>query len=432
MIIEFRVENFRSFHEEQTFSLVAGKDEKLPDNLIPVEKFNLLKAAAIFGANASGKSNLIKAMMFMKSFVKDSATKMNIGDKIEGITPFRLASDSPQKPSSFEMTFMIDKIRYEYGFSATRQRVHDEWLTVYPPPHYRSQGWFERRFNPETEETNWSFRNPLKSEGKMLKDRTRDNGLVLSRGAELNIEPLKQPFEWYDLGLLLLDLSQPLFIIDFWTPSRARKDPSLLNRINQMIPHADVGIDEVKIVKKMNQGKIPEIISKSSKDKFSEYLAQEYLLDTQTIHRSIDSDSPVLFDMKEDESNGTQRFFALLGPILDALDSGMSVVVDEIDASMHPLLVRKLIEMFQSPKVNAKGAQLIFATHTVTLMDPELFRRDQIFLVEKNRNGASEIFSLYDFKDKPRKTEAFQRNYLAGRYGGIPQFGPTFEDLEIK
>jgi AAA15 family ATPase/GTPase len=135
-----------------------------------------------------------------------------------------------------------------------------------------------------------------------------------------------------------------------------------------------------------------------------------------------------------DESNGTQRFFALAGPFLDALAKGTVVVVDELECSMHPLLTRKLIELFQSPEANKSGAQLIFATHDSTLMDPELFRRDQIWLVEKNRRGASELFSLYDFdtKDRPRNTEVFQRNYLAGRYGGVPKFGPTFEDLEFK
>jgi AAA15 family ATPase/GTPase len=138
--------------------------------------------------------------------------------------------------------------------------------------------------------------------------------------------------------------------------------------------------------------------------------------------------------MEQDESNGTQRFFALAGPFLDALDQGSVVVIDELDCSMHALLTRKLIELFQAATVNTRGAQLFFTTHDSNLMDPDLFRRDQIWLTEKDSRGASKLFSLYDFdtKERPRNTEAFERNYLAGRYGAIPRFGPIFEDLEIR
>jgi len=213
-------------------------------------------------------------------------------------------------------------------------------------------------------------------------------------------------------------------------------DRELHKRIIRMIRDADIGIDDVR-VNEVRWEDLPEPVKRTVlKIGADESDAGDHVsaVTLKTVHRSVGSEAPVEFDLQADESNGTLRFFALVGPLLDALSLGSVVVVDEMECSMHPLLTRKLIELFQSPEVNKKGAQLIFATHDSTLMDPELFRRDQIWLVEKNREGASELFSLYDFdtKDRPRTTTAFQRNYLAGRYGGVPDFGPAFEDLELK
>jgi hypothetical protein len=146
------------------------------------------------------------------------------------------------------------------------------------------------------------------------------------------------------------------------------------------------------------------------------------------MHQTGSGNELVPFDLG-DESEGTQRVFALAGPFLDALDFGWVVTVDELDCSMHPLLTWNLVQLFQS-SANKKGAQLIFTTHDTSLMDPELLRRDQIWITEKNAAGATELRSLYDFKEKSRSTEAFEKRYLAGRYGGIPSFGPTFEDID--
>ena len=140
------------------------------------------------------------------------------------------------------------------------------------------------------------------------------------------------------------------------------------------------------------------------------------------------------FSLEEDESNGTQRFFALIGPVLNVLDHGGLLVVDELECSMHPLLTRKVVELFHNPEANPKGAQLIFATHDSTLMSPALLRRDQIWLMEKNFKSATEMFSLCEIEreKRPRKEESFGKNYLAGRYGGVPIFGPALEDAEVR
>jgi hypothetical protein len=214
------------------------------------------------------------------------------------------------------------------------------------------------------------------------------------------------------------------------TAAYVKQDQTFRDRIVPMLQHADFGIDEVNVSEEPFRLDVPPETPDNLKQfyrafdsAYREVFGDETSkLNVQMIHRVLGSDVREPFNLEQEESSGTQRFFSLIGLFLDTLSSGAVGVVDELDCSMHPLLVRKLIELFQSPERNTKGAQLIFATHDITLMDPELFRRDQIWLVEKNRNGASEVFSLHDFDAKD--TETFQRNYLAGRYGGVPKFGP--------
>jgi AAA15 family ATPase/GTPase len=155
-------------------------------------------------------------------------------------------------------------------------------------------------------------------------------------------------------------------------------------------------------------------------------------LKIQSLHRIPGVEATVPFDFLQAESNGAQRFFALAGPFLDALDKGALLVIDELDCSMHPELTWKLVELFQAPALNERGAQLVFTTHDTTVMHPELFRRDQLWVVDKLLAGSSRLTSIYDFIEKPRNNEALEKNYLAGRYGGVPVLGPTFEDLELE
>ena len=434
MLVEFRVANFRSFNEEQTLTLIAarGKDKKHPDNLIAGDKFDLVKAAAIYGANASGKSNLLKALHVMRGLVRNSATQLNEGDSIPGIVPFRLDPDSPKMPCRFEVTVVLDATRFDYGFTASAERVWDEWLFAHSPQTGRRQRWFKRDLDPETGMTSWLFGSPLKAgERKLLSERTRDNGLLLSRGADLNVECLRPIFLWFRKSVQVFGLSGFSIPGMAQTAMRVQEDPSILDRVRQWITHADVGIEDIAVAP--DPAVLEEAKSVFSDEFFKEISTEAGFvpLRVETLHTVAGTGEPVRFDLQQDESNGTQKFFALAGPVLDALDAGALIVVDELECSMHPLLTRKLIELFQSPKTNKGKAQLIFATHDSSLMDPDLFRRDQIWLVEKKRGGASELFSLYDFdtKERPRATEAFERNYLAGRYGGVPNFGPFLEDL---
>jgi hypothetical protein len=429
MLIEFRVGNFRSFDEAQTFSLVASSDTRHPDNCIPFGKVQVLKSAALFGANASGKSNLIRALDFMWRFVLHSATRMNVGDPIP-VVPFQLNPESRGKPSIFEAAFVVGEVRYQYGFTAISSRVQDEWLIAYPKG--RPQHLLERRFDPETEQTAWKFRGALRQEGTLLKERTRDNGLALSRGAELNIGPLTAVFVWFLRKLSVLDLSMsPASLIE-QTAMRQKNDPAFRARVLRLIRHADLGIGDLEVSEEQHRyfSWTPaegDPVNMDSGDTIHLHTGHTI----RSVHRSADGKA-VPFNFMEAESNGTQRFLALAGPWLDALDQGALLVLDELDCSMHPELTWKLVELFQTRDANPQGAQLVFSTHDSTLMDLELFRRDQIWIVEKDRAGAAHLSSLYDFEKKPRNNEAVQRRYLAGRYGGVPVFGPTFEDLELK
>ena len=427
MLLEFRVGNFRSFDELQTFSLVASSDTRHSDNCISFGKLRLLKSAAVFGANASGKSNLIKAIDFMRQFVLFSATTMNVGDEIP-IAPFQLNSASRSKASFLEMTFVAEGVRYQYGFTATKKRVQDEWLIAYPKG--RAQHLLERRLDLKTQQTTWAFRGKLQKEATLLKDRTRDNGLVLSRGAELNISPLVTALLWFRHKTSVLDLStSPASLID-QTAIRLKSDAGFRERVLRLIRHADLGISDLEVSER--QPEFFSLVFPASTVGGGVHVAEGPAVHAiRSVHRAPGTDV-VRFDFLDAESNGTQRFFALVAPWLDALDQGGLLLIDELDCSMHPILTRKLLELFQARDTNRNGAQLVFSTQDSTLMDPELFRRDQLWIVEKDRTGASRLSSLYDFEEKPRNNEALQRRYLAGRYGGVPVFGPTFEDLELK
>jgi AAA15 family ATPase/GTPase len=414
MLVELRIANYRSIFEEQIFSMVASKDRKHPDNLIAFDGFHLLKATGIYGSNAAGKSNLIKAIQFLQYMVITSATHMNAGDPITGAVPFRLSTETLKQPSRVEITFIADQVAYKYGFTATRERVQEEWLRSYAPDG-TEQPWFDRRFNPHTNNTVWVFDGPLSQDRELLRERTRDNSLALSTGPRENVKPLGVIYQWFRRNLRIFDLSEPLDGLRYHGAELYGEDRDYRPRVARLLADADFQIEGFTLAP-------PDSPQRNAQP-----------LTVKTQHHMIDSDNLVAFELDE-ESNGTQRFFAIAAPFLHALDTGAVMIVDELDCSLHPNLTRKLIQLFQSPEANAHGAQLIFTTHDATLLDQRLFRRDQMFLVEKRRNHGSEYFSLYDFdnKDRPRNTEAFQRNYLSGRYGAVPQFGPTFEDLQTK
>ncbi|RAL20900.1 ATP-binding protein [Lujinxingia litoralis] len=419
MLIEFRVSNYRSFRDENVFSLVAaGRDKTHPDNTIDdvaQKGFQLLRSAVIYGANASGKTNLLRALDFVQTAVTDSA-KWQKGDPIEGIAPFRLDAELQSQPSRFEIVFVQDGVRFEYGFVIDRQRVHEEWLFAYPKK--VAQTWFQR--DASLGEEGWTWGANLKGQKKQIAELTRDNALFLSVAAQLNHEQLSPVFQWFQRQL------RPLFDTNFspslnsYTTHVAAQSDEHRAKIAMFLRTADFGIADIEISRqRFDETMLPQNLPDDLKKKFLQEFKDAERLDIQTLHRTTEGKT-VSFSF-DDESHGTRNFYGLTGPLLDVLENGRILVVDELDTSLHPLLVRKIVELFHSPEFNTNNAQLIFNTHDTSLLDPSLFRRDQIWFTEKDRDGASHLYPLSDFK--PRKDEALERGYLAGRYRALPFIG---------
>jgi len=421
MFIEFRVKNFRSIRDEQSLNLTAGKSHEMEDGHVFVAGaagFRLLTSVAMYGANASGKSNILQAIAFMRHFVLNSA-EGQAGDEIE-IESFRLDKEFTSQSSSFEAHFIHEDVRYQYGFSVDRERVCEEWLLAYP--FGKPQRWFERSWNNESEEMEWEYGPNFKGERAKLSGMTRENALYLSLGAKFNHPQLTPMFKWFREHLrgLIHPSGKGLAA---YTAMRCEGNKGFKEHIAQLLKVADVGIDGFKVDScsfSEDEIELPPDMPDEVRKFILNDMKGRKKFDISTIHHTNGSDAGVIFDMS-DESDGTRRLFALAGPWLDVLEHGYTLFIDELDASMHPLLARKLVALFHDPAINTKGAQLVFTTHDTTLLDTSLFRRDQIMFTEKDERGATRLYSLLEYS--PRKTEALQKGYLAGRYGALPYLG---------
>jgi uncharacterized protein len=424
MLIEFSVENYRSIQERQTLSMVASEDKTMLDTnsfIMPnTDQLRLITSAVIYGPNASGKSNFLRAIQTLKRLVINSATKMQVGEKLP-IEPFRLNSQSVKNTTSFEVIFIHQGTRYEYGVSLNRERVYEEWLIAYPNEH--PQNWFSRQYIPdnpkfETDEGyKWSFGKGLKGEKLRIKKFVRSNSLFLSHAAQNNHPQLTEIFEWFQDEINILNSSS--HAMEF-TLSIFDEHDTFQERVAKLLREADIGISGIKI----EQKPIPEGLSSFIKQFIKqeiEQLDREIIDDIQkvdviTLHKMSDSDKEIEFDMN-DESDGTQRLFEIAGLWLYVLEYGEVLLVDELDRSLHPVLSKALLKMFNDPQINKNNAQLIFTTHDTILLDAEMLRRDQVWFTEKDKS-MTKLYSLLDFR--PREDESLQKGYLRGRYGGIP------------
>jgi AAA15 family ATPase/GTPase len=427
MLLEFRVRNFRSYAAEKRFSMVSGSGKELPGNKMTVagfERYPLLRSAAIYGANASGKSNLIQAFDFVRSFVLRSSESRPEGDKID-VWPFMLDPKLSKKPSEFEITFLLNGVRHQYGFVVSRERVHEEWLTVYGKG--KPQEWFHRTLDAAGK-ANWSWsRTHFKGDKLQLAERTRENALFLSVAAQWNHPQIKPIYKWF--GSRLLVLSRNVSAMSY-TREQLLKDPTFCEWLTGVLRAADVGIRRVIAKKSKIREDHLRFPSEFPAD-MKEYLAKEYLKDHEvevhTTRRIAGSDREIEWDLGQ-ESDGTQRMLELLGPIHDVLQDGAILVIDELDTSLHAYITRELVHLFNNPDSNPNNAQLVFTTHDTSLLDLALFRRDQIWFTEKEKSGATDLYSLADYS--ARKGEAVQKGYLLGRYGATPvlkrfEFSPS-------
>lgn len=417
MFIDFNVKNFRSFHEQQMFSLIKSKSDEHPNNAFSIHEnsnFSLLKTVAIYGANASGKSNFLKALSTMKRIVTGNYQR---GDKLP-ITPFKLNSSTIDQPTEFEITFIVDNVRYQYGFSASATQIYDEWLFAYPKGH--AQKWFERIWDQKTQSYDWKFSSFLLGSKQIWLQSTRENALFLSTAVQLNSEQLKPIFDWFNdiLHFSNSDGFTPVFTANLCEDNKSD--------ILEFLKTADFHISDINVEKKeLNISDFPTDMPEQLKDFLAKNLKGEKGLRLETIH--IDNNGKqVPFDF-HDESDGTQKFFAFAGPILDVLRNGYVLCIDELNVNLHPKLVKFLVELFHHPESNPKNAQLIFTTHETSILTQDVFRRDQIWFCERSKEQSSILYPLSDFSPKKGK-ENLELGYLSGRYGALP-FIRTFKGV---
>jgi len=412
MLVEFRIKNFRSLRDEQVLSLVASTDKTLLDTHALASGMkaapHLLKSAVVYGANASGKSNLVKALQFMRSVVLYSAA-LQPGQAFDRLHPFRLDAISGSQPTEFEVTFILDGVRYQYGFAMNTQRIVSEQLLVYQA--FKPQRWFERHFDAESGKDVYAFGSGLKGAKNLWEGATRPNALFLSVAVQLNSEALRPVFDWFANRLVIFNEQSPLspqFSLQLLKQEAQRK------AICDFLRAADISIADIEMATKQA---MVHAINFDFASGQREETASEQAVDEVKFHH-ITEHGKAVFDLM-DESSGTRNLLFLAGPILDILGKGLTLVVDELDTSLHTLLVQALVRLFHRPEVNTGGAQIIFTTHDTSLLDAHgLFRRDQVWFVEKRPDQSSSLYPLLDFS--PRKKEALERGYLQGRYGALP------------
>lgn len=419
MLIEFRVRNFRSFRDQTSLSLVASKDRTRGDNngtRTPIKSLDLiLNSAAIYGPNAGGKSNLVRSLMLMRGVVVESSSLQP--NQEFNVQPFRLDKDSLDAPTEFEIQVLIDGVRYQYGFELTPRRIVSEWLYVYETS--KPQRWFERSIDQESGETHFEFGSMFAGAKRTWQEATRPNALFLSTAIQLNSESLAPLYAWFANHLHILpDGGQPSHE---YSTQRIQSDRGRAE-IVAFLGAADVGISSVSA--KPVKGVINRVVFDASTGQTSTNFQDTELLMPEFTHRH--GELSVGFGL-EDESQGTQKLYALAGPVLDILEKGQTLVIDELDRSLHPLLCRQIVDAFHDPKRNKYGAQLIFTTHDTSLLDTANFRRDQIWFAEKGANQVSSLTPLSDFS--PRSKEALEKGYLGGRYGGVPILSPLFSEV---
>lgn len=420
MIIDFSVKNFRSFKEEQRISFVANnRDETLANALIDPHlagaefaKIRLLKGLVIYGSNAAGKTNTLRALAFLAHMVEDSATELDEGDPT-GVEPFKLDPSTPNEPTEFILRFIVEGVRYHFVLVLNSERILFESLSAFPKG--REQVWYERSWDDNEGAYSWEPARPTdyRRNANLVKY-TRTNALYISTAVKFNDEQLRPVYLWFKEKICMLRLNAdfpPLSPV--FTAKKLMEDLNKRAQVTRLLQHADLGILSAKASESQFQARdlpngLPEDLIRQ--------LVDQKRVKISLGHRGVSGREYAL--EWEDESSGTQKFFALTGPLLDILENGYIAGLDEIESSMHPLMVHALLNLVFSDKTNPKGAQLLFTTHNPLLLDIGLIRRDQVWFADKSDQGSTYLYPLTDYR--PRKKESLVRGYLAGRYGAVP------------
>ena len=418
MLIQFSVQNFRPFREKQTLSMVVDSSLKRKDNHhVYFSGFSVVPEvhcqAAVFGENGAGKTSFIEAMLYAKNFVKQ-AFGDSPDDKIN-THPFHYHIDYLDKPTCFEVDFIVNDTLYGYSFAISPERVEEEHLVARLKTTGRLRQLFSRSFDHKTKSHEW-YINPfyIKGERGSWKSQTRPNALFLSTAVRLNCQSLLEVYRWL--------VKEPVFISANTSRYRNFTAKRLLEKDwrNKIMSYfRKFGIQlvniEVRQIKFSETSKF-ERLPKSLQEDLPKDLMDGTSYEINFIR--LNNRREVVSLAIEEESNGTKALFDLAVPLLESLESGRTVVVDELNTNLHPLVFHAIVSMFGDSKQNSNCAQLIFTTHDVTIPDNDAINRDQVWLIEKGRDQAASLYSFSEFKTRYGTT--FQKGYLQGRYGSIP------------
>lgn len=424
MLIQFSVKNFLSFRDEAVLSMLASKrrsiDKSLDENATfeaPFD-FKLLKSAVIYGANASGKSNIFKALRFMKGMVINSSKESQADEEID-VSPFLLNPRTSAQPSHFEVIFIHNNTYYEYSFSASAKKIETENLIIRKSPHEKERTLFSRAGNEIKVHREFP-------EGKGLEKRTRDNALFLSVCANFDGAISASVISWFRTVRVISGLSDVSFMP---FTSKKLKEKESNEKILKFLDAFDIGIKNIKISDVDANSMLPPNMVKELTATFAkrfgpnvEFNAGSKISTEHTVFDDNGNDlGPVYFDLEKNESDGTKKLVALSAPFIDALENSYILFLDELDARLHPILSLQILKLFNCQIKNSKHAQLVAATHSTNLLDKEHLRRDQIWLTTKDGHGSSSLISLLEYK--VRNDASFEKEYIAGKYGGIPLIG---------
>ncbi len=409
MLIEFSVKNFLSFKDKVILSMEKGNGDENLDNIIIKNDINLLKTTAIYGANASGKSNLLKAFTCAILMVRNS-NLIPVGGKWNFLKPFMFDEKSKNEPSEFEFIFIINNIRYRYFFSADTNRIYDEILDAYYTQ--KPTNIFKR-----TKTNIYEFNND-KSKLESLSAKNTENKLFLSTATNWNYDKTKDVYLWFNNTIDTYDSFNKISdqdLKEYSSNNKSLKDFALklLKEADILIKDIHVHYEEKEIDNSMNMFISPFVRTNGTFKMSNVKIELEHEIIDEKNHKHY---YKLNFD---DESSGTRVLFALAPFLMKAFESTKVIIVDELEKSMHPALVEFIIKLFNNKNINKANSQLIFMTHATNLLNLDLLRRDQIWFTEKNtKTGISDLYPLDSFS--VRKDENIQKGYINGRYGAIP------------
>lgn len=429
MLLRFGFSNYYSIRDYQEFSLVASslKEPQADVVLQRHGRISILPAIGLYGANASGKSNVLIALRHFRTMIRDSHARSSTKRPVVR-RPFLLDPRCAKKPSRFDADFIVDAIRYHYGFEMSDGQILEEWLYSYPKN--QRQIWYHRK---EGDNPRFHFGKLLRGKNKTIEALMRDNSLFLSTAAANNHRQLSQIHKYFSDGYIFRSGSD---VFSNPIPKDALPDQKQIQQVVSFLKLADTGIVDMKLeelrVPDDARSVISELESVFARFQITaadEGRAGDALSGSKTArlaHASSDG-SPVLLELG-DESRGTLRLLDLLNPIFEVLEEGRLLVVDELASGLHPLLARRIVQLFTSRKTNPIGAQLIFATHDTNLLRGPILRRDQVWFTEKDNVGATHVYPLTDIHT--RQSDNLAKGYLEGRFGAIPFVGGLDELTE--